>query len=420
MSKIIRVKNISIGRGRPKICGLVVGETVEEVLEMVGMANEAACDMFELRIDFFNECDELEKVKSLLRKVKRAAEKPMIFTFRTAAEGGKRQVSEKYYKELLLMTAENALTDLVDVEAAIAENDGELIEKLKASGAVVILSKHDFTRTPGQEELIKIFLSMEKMGADIIKVAYMPNSKKDVLSLINATEEMTSSYASCPVVAISMGHLGMITRIMGEFLESAITFASITKASAPGQINVDGMENILDTIHNNYKKVFLAGFMGSGKTAVGNALSLNYGLNRIDLDAYIEQREQTSVADIIAESEELFHDKETKYLRMLLKKNYQVVSLGAGIMLRDENIQMMKEKGVIVFLKASPETVEKRIKNDKTRTILGENFDLEYIKKLMNEREARFMDIADEVIDTDDKNIDEICKEIVETLGFTL
>ena len=93
-----------------------------------------------------------------------------------------------------------------------------------------------------------------------------------MLNLITAAENVTSTYLSCPVVAISMGHLGMITRILGEFIESAITFAAITKSSAPGQIGIDKMETVLDVIHNNYKKVFLVGFMGTGKTAVANAM----------------------------------------------------------------------------------------------------------------------------------------------------
>ena len=89
-------------------------------------------------------------------------------------------------------------------------------------------------------------------------------------------------------------------------------------------------------------------------------------------------------------------------------------------MLREENVDLMKEKGVIVLLKASPQTISERVKNDKTRPLLGENFDLDYIKDLMKQREEAYDKVADLVIDTDDKNVDQICKEIVETLGFTL
>ena len=97
-----------------------------------------------------------------------------------------------------------------------------------------------------------------------------------------------------------------------------------------------------------------------------------------------------------------------------------MVSLGGGIILREENVELMKEKGVIVLLKASPETIAERVKNDRTRPLLRDNFDLEYINKLMKQRDEAYNKVADLVIDTDNKNIDQICKEIVETLGFTL
>ena len=421
MGKIVRVKNLMIGQGRPKICAIVLGKTTEEILDLAEKSNDVDCDLIEFRADHFENALDLGKTKSLLRKIKRVIKKPMIFTFRRFEEGGNVPAAIEYYKELLKMVAESNLADLIDVESSAVKDDPDFIGQLKDMDACVIVSKHDFEKTPDKNDLLLEFLAMQGQGADIVKMAYMPNSKKDVLNLVNAAEEITSDFASCPVITISMGHLGMVTRILGEFLESPITFASITKSSAPGQVNVEGLKPILDVIHDNYKKVFLIGFMGTGKTTVANALAANYGLNKIDLDAYIESREHMSIADIFSsQSESVFRDKETKYLRQVLKKNYQVVSLGGGIVLREENVELMKEKGVIVLLKASPETISERVKNDRTRPLLGENFDLDYIKDLMKQREAAYNKVADLVIDTDNKNVDQICKEIVETLGFTL
>ena len=420
MAKIIKVRNVNIGQGRPKICAIVMGETAEEILSLAERSNSVECDMIEFRVDHFAEVFEPDRVKSLLRKIRRIALKPMIFTFRRKEEGGKVETTLQYYKELLTMVAENSLADIIDVEASAVEDDSEFIPSIRDTGAFVIISKHDFSRTPSEAEIVRIYMEMQKMGADIIKVAFMPNSKKDVLSLINATEEMTSNFSSCPVVAISMGHLGMITRIMGEFLESVITFAAITKSSAPGQINIDGLEQILDIIHENYKTIFLVGFMGAGKTSVANMLALNYGLKKVDLDAVIEQKEGMSISELRSNSETAFHEKESKYLRHVLKQNYQVVSMGMGIVTKNENIDMMKEKGVIVFLKASPETIEKRLKNDMTRSVLSDFEGLDYMTELMKERDEMYMEVADYVIETDNKNIEEICKEIVETLGFTM
>ena len=421
MGKVIRIKNLEIGHGRPKICALIIGETEGEIFDLAGKSNEVSCDMVEFRADFYEGVLDMDKLRTLLGKLRSIVKKPMIFTFRRFEEGGKIKTTVSYYREILKMVAINSYAEIVDVERSVVEDDASLIPMLKEMGVHIILSLHDFNSTPVQSEILKTFLTMEKMGADIIKVAYMPNSKKDVLSLINATEEMTSNYSSCPVVAISMGHLGMITRILGEFIDSAISFASITRASAPGQVNIENLEIVLNVIHDNFKRVFLIGFVGSGKTAVANCLAGKYGLSKIDLDAYIEQKEHGTIADIISSNtEEVFRAKETKYLRKVISKDYRVISLGSGVVLKEENIQLIKEKGIIILLTAKPETIVQRIKNDRTRPLVGDNMDLDYVNSLMSQRNLMYENVADLIINTDDKSIEDICKEIVESLGFTL
>ena len=116
----------------------------------------------------------------------------------------------------------------------------------------------------------------------------------------------------------------------------------------------------------------------------------------------------------------MFRSKETKYLRKVISKDYRVVSLGSGVVLKEENVNLIKEKGIIILLTARPETIIQRIKNDKTRPLVGDNMDLEYINSLMSEREQLYQNVADLVISTDDRTIEDICKEIVESLGFTL
>ncbi len=419
MGKVIKVKNVDIGQGKPKICAIVIGDSADEIISLAQEANENNCDMVEFRADYFEGILDLDSAKEIASKVRNTCKKPIIFTCRRKEEGGKREISLEYYKKLLKMVSMCYYAELIDVEASAIGDDRNFVEELKDNGSYVIISKHDFNKTPSFEEIIENFYEMRDMGADIVKTAYMPNNKRDVLNLINASVNMTNEYDFCPLVAISMGHLGVVTRIIGEFTESAITFCSMSKSSAPGQIPVEQLESVLEIIHTNYKKVFLIGFMGTGKTTVANALANKYGLKKIDLDAYIEQKENMSIFDIFeTQSEEVFRDKETKHLRHVLRKDYQVISLGGGIILRKENIDMIKEKGEIVLLTASPETIEERVRNDKTRPLLGENFDLEYVKQLMSSREEAYHQVADVIIDTDNKSIDQICKEIVESLGF--
>ncbi|MCF0228950.1 MAG: type I 3-dehydroquinate dehydratase [Parasporobacterium sp.] len=421
MSKTVRVRNVEIGQGRPKICAMIIGDTREEILELAKISNSADCDLVEFRADYYQDILDPDKAESLLDELRSTVKKPIIFTFRRSEEGGRVAVPLSYYKKLLRMVAEKAYAEILDVEMSVATDDGSLVPDLKSMGSVIILSLHNFNSTPTQSEIIKIFRNMEMMGADIIKAAFMPGSKKDVLTLVNAAEEISGSYTGCPVVAISMGYLGMITRILGEFIDSAISFASITRASVPGQVNVDSLRMILDVIHDNFKRVFLVGFMGTGKTAVANQLAYKYGLSRIDLDAYIEQKEHSIITEIYNSSgPEVFRSKETKYLRKLINQDYRVITLGSGALMQNENVELVKDKGIIVLLTARPESIIERIKNDRTRPLVGENMDLDYISGLIREREEKYRACADVIISTDDKTIDEICKEIVESLGFTL
>jgi 3-dehydroquinate dehydratase-1 len=92
---------------------------------------------------------------------------------------------------------------------------------------------------------------MQDMGADIPKIAVMPTCKKDVLTLLAATEEMATDYADRPIITMSMGGTGVISRLVGESMGSSMTFGAAAKASAPGQIGVKELDVVLETIHNS-------------------------------------------------------------------------------------------------------------------------------------------------------------------------
>ena len=90
---------------------------------------------------------------------------------------------------------------------------------------------------------------MQELHADILKIAVMPKNRQDVLTLLAATEEMERKDAKSPLVTMSMGGLGVISRCAGESFGSSITFGAAEKASAPGQLEVSELKKILDTIH---------------------------------------------------------------------------------------------------------------------------------------------------------------------------
>ncbi|MDO5335705.1 MAG: type I 3-dehydroquinate dehydratase, partial [Coriobacteriia bacterium] len=116
-------------------------------------------------------------------------------------------------------------------------------------GGVLLGSCHDFDKTPSKEEIIASMLRMQEMGCDILKMATMPVSRRDVITLLAATEEMVSDHAKVPVVTMSMTGKGVVSRLVGEAFGSSITFGCFGKPSAPGQIDARTLDVVLGAIH---------------------------------------------------------------------------------------------------------------------------------------------------------------------------
>ena len=142
--------------------------------------------------------------------------------------------------------------DLVDVEAFIGDTYVEKVVKTSHEcGVKVIASNHDFRKTPPKAELISRMRKMQELGADIPKIAVMPQSTEDVLTLLSATEEMRRCYADRPVITMSMEGTGVVSRMCGEVFGSALTFGAAGKVSAPGQIDVEELRTVLGIIHKS-------------------------------------------------------------------------------------------------------------------------------------------------------------------------
>ena len=250
----VRVRQTVIGEGKPKIVVPIVARTEEEVEEQVKEARQQKADMLEWRGDWFDGIFDWERVENVLRQLRKyVGEIPVLFTFRTANEGGEKEISRDEYRRLNIEVAKSKMADLIDVEGVAFENADSLIEELKELGSKVIVSSHDFNKTPQKNEMIRRLCEMQKMGADIVKLAVMPQSVKDVLELLAATEEMNRLYAKQPIVTMSMAGQGVISRLVGELVGSAMTFGTAGKASASGQIDVKELDFILTTIHNQLR-----------------------------------------------------------------------------------------------------------------------------------------------------------------------
>ncbi|MBQ8559265.1 MAG: type I 3-dehydroquinate dehydratase [Tyzzerella sp.] len=246
------VRNIKIGEGIPKICVPIVGVTVEDIINEAKSFDEIPLDLVEWRSDWYEDVFEFEKVKEVLAELRGVlGDTPILFTFRTAKEGGEKEIEESTYLALNQMAAETGYADLIDVELFSGEHIVKpIIEKAHKNGVKVVASNHDFQMTPSQGEIVKRLQNMQELGADILKIAVMPQTKKDVLTLLSATEEMVMLYAEQPVVTMSMSGKGVISRLAGEVFGSAMTFGAAKKASAPGQIPVGELAQVLDILHH--------------------------------------------------------------------------------------------------------------------------------------------------------------------------
>ena len=249
----IMIRGVAIGEGIPKICVPIVGKTREEIIKAAEEIRTLPVDVVEWRADWYEEIFEADVVLDVLQELRRIlGEFPLLFTFRTKKEGGEKEIDEKNYRILNQLVVESGLADLIDVEVFSGDEVvNDLVRTAHENGVKVIGSNHDFEKTPSKEEIIRRLQKMQELDVDLPKIAVMPRKKEDVLTLLAATEEMNRKYADRPIITMSMAGDGIISRLCGEVFGSALTFGAAGQASAPGQIGVKELRQILTILHES-------------------------------------------------------------------------------------------------------------------------------------------------------------------------
>lgn len=164
--------------------------------------------------------------------------------------------------------------------------------------------------------------------------------------------------------------------------------------------------------------IVLIGFMGSGKSTISKKLSERFGMEIVEMDQIIAEREQMSISEIFAvKGEPYFRDLETNLLIELQAEKNVVISCGGGVPMRECNVIEMKKNGKVVLLTARPETILERVKDDHSRPLLENNKSVEYISELMEKRREKYEAASDIIVETDGKSADEICEEIAKRVG---
>jgi 3-dehydroquinate dehydratase-1 len=248
----ITIRNVVIGEGAPRIIVPTTASTADEVLAQArAIGSNPAVDIIEYRIDYLNFDTDAAQVAALGKQVLAAANgKPLILTFRTKSEGGSKEITDKEYGDLYLALIKAHFIDILDVEMFRQPSVvRKVVDAAHAAGIKVVMSSHDFRKTPATAEIVSRLREQDKMGADILKIAVMPHNVTDVLKLLDATEQIRDRYSRKPLLTMSMGGLGAVSRFSGQVFGSDLTFGMIGEASAPGQVDAKALRQVLDTIN---------------------------------------------------------------------------------------------------------------------------------------------------------------------------
>lgn len=197
-------------------------------------------DWVELRLDSLPACqwlDALARVRAALRA------KPLIVTIRTQREGGLAELSVEEYAAACRRLLAAGGVDLLDVEFSAGESAAALLADAHRAGAKVIYSSHHFEGTPPTAAMTDALLAMA--GGDYAKLAVMPHTAADAARLLQATADAAARTAT-PLITMSMGPLGVVTRVCGGAFGSAASFGTAGQCSAPGQPDAALLRQLLN------------------------------------------------------------------------------------------------------------------------------------------------------------------------------
>ncbi len=253
-TKPIQIQGKPLGDGvLPIIITPLVGRTMPAILEEVAAIVPKRPDLLEWRIDFFGGIDDTKAVIETALAIRRAAGGiPVLLTRRNATEGGEPiAIAEAAVVEMYAAACRARCVEMIDYELSNAPDDlRRLREVSAANGVVMIMSYHNFQLTPDAATLDGKFAAAERLEADVAKLAVMPKDVQDVLALLAATDRARQTI-KLPLITMSMGGIGSLSRIMGWVYGSAATFAVGKSSSAPGQIAIEDLRATLAVVRKS-------------------------------------------------------------------------------------------------------------------------------------------------------------------------
>lgn len=260
MSGTIMLRGVRLGAGAAKIAAPLVGTTPEDLWHEAEAVAAAGVDIAEWRADHLVAArgtvappPDVAQILAGLRA--RLGAIPLLITVRTSAEGGAVAISDADLTTLLIALVEGAADedarpDAVDVELARGTALAAVLPRARQHGVAVVVSAHNFQATPSRDTMVAHLEAMAAAGGDVVKLAVTAQDPSDVLELLAATLE-ASQRLDRPVITMSMGPAGVVSRLAGEVFGSALTFGSVLAPSAPGQVEVSRLRDAVVLVHES-------------------------------------------------------------------------------------------------------------------------------------------------------------------------
>ncbi|OGP11899.1 MAG: type I 3-dehydroquinate dehydratase [Deltaproteobacteria bacterium GWA2_42_85] len=216
----------------PRIAAVILDG---EDKKAIAAAKRDGADLLELRIDCFKRQD-TDYIRKIIKDV-RTEKLPVIATIRSEAESGRRNLKDA--ERLRIFKAIMPLVDAVDIELSSKKILKDVIKEAHRFKKRAIVSYHDFRNTPAEGQLNAIIKNSRNAGGDIVKIATFAKDKRDIIRLAT----LTASHGN--IIIIAMGRLGIVSRLFFPMLGSLLTYCSVTKSSAPGQIRLKTTAKLL-------------------------------------------------------------------------------------------------------------------------------------------------------------------------------
>ena len=245
----IDIRGRKFGGSEPLFCIPLVAADPAELVAQAEIARALRPDLVEWRADFSKDLssDGLVEAGQKLRAA--LPEEPIIFTLRRKTEGGAQEMPQAARRASIQAVLRSKTVDVVDFEL---DNEPEFLEPLmrvaRSQDIRIILAFHDFQATGANADLLAKISAMHEAGADIAKIAVMPQCAQDVLRLFEVIVAARRSFPELPLCIMSMGALGSITRVAGFLYGSDMAFAVGKQASAPGQIPIQDARMLAETL----------------------------------------------------------------------------------------------------------------------------------------------------------------------------